>query len=339
MSREEVNKLYKQASGLRKRVPAKQAPTRGKVSLDDIVLQLLVDDQPSKRFVKTVSGVVTWVGTQTLIVKTRTDSISALVDKQRAVVGDEVTLGYADSNQWMLHSVATRKTSLSRPDVGNANLERVIVANIDVVAIVVSVVSPPLHPRLIDRYLIAIQKGGAEPIICVNKIDLLTDRSELNVLDPYIRLQIPVFECSNVSGIGIEEVRTYLKGKTSAFVGHSGVGKSSLANGMYPQLGLETGEVSKGYGRGTHTTTASSLFEFEGGTRLIDTPGIRGFGLWKMKPEELKWYFPEFDEIRCKFNDCSHSHEPGCEVKWAAQRGDIHPARYETYIRLLNGDE
>jgi ribosome biogenesis GTPase len=200
--------------------------------------------------------------------------------------------------------------------------------------IVVSVVSPPLHPRLIDRYLIAIQNGGAKPLICVNKIDLLEDQTELKVLEPYRKIGIPVIQCSTRDEIGIDEVRDLLQGQMVVFVGHSGVGKSSLINAFAPELNLVTGGVSEGYGRGTHTTTVSSLHRLPHDTTLVDTPGIRSFGLWSVTQNEIERSFPEFVGLQCKFNDCTHTKEPGCGVLAAVERGDISSDRYSTFLRL-----
>lgn len=335
LSREEVNKLYKQAGGMRKRMPQPEI-RKARLSLDELVLRILDEESPTeKRVVETQDGIVDWVGSMTC----RVDGRECQLGGRRPAVGDEAHIGLTeDRKTWLLLRIAERRTKLSRPDVGNANLERVIVANVDIVGIVVSVVAPPLHPRLIDRYLIAIQRGGAEPLLCVNKLDILGDSDELSLLEPYAALDVPIYGCSTRTGEGIAEIRSHLHGKVAAFVGHSGVGKSSLINALYPGLDLDTGGVSEGYGRGTHTTTASSLYRFEGDTRLIDTPGIRSFGLWKLTPEELKWHFPEFDGIDCRFRDCSHTHEPGCGVRIAAEEGAIHPARYDTYRRLLEGD-
>jgi len=336
MSREEVNKLYKQASGIRKKMPQPEQ-RKARLSLDDVVMRLLDDESPNaKKVLETRTGVVTWTGPQTC----RVGHIEAQLAGKRPAVGDGVTIGLSeDGRTWTVNNIHDRRTKLSRPDVGNANLERVIVANVDIIGIVVSVIAPPLHPRLIDRYLIAIQKGGADPIICVNKLDLLAEGSdELDLLEPYASLEVPIFGCSTRTGQGMAEVKSHLEGKMAAFVGHSGVGKSSLVNALYPGMDLDTGGVSQGYGRGTHTTTSSNLFEFEGGTRLIDTPGVRSFGLWKMTPNDLKWFFPEFEGIDCKFRDCSHSHEPQCGVRDAVKSGEVHPARYDTYLRLLQGD-
>ncbi len=244
--------------------------------------------------------------------------------------------------------VLPRRTVLSRPDPRDASTERVVAANIDAVVIVVSVVSPPLHPRLIDRYLVAIEHGGARPIIAVNKADLLGPAelgAELRKLDPYRAAGIPVAVCRAHPQTGAKDVsalRALLDGVTCAFVGHSGVGKSSLANALHPDLRLEVGALRDQDQRGRHTTTASSMHRIPGsdgraGFRVIDTPGVRYFGLADITPEELRWMFPEFVALApdCRFTDCTHAHEPGCAVKAAAESGRIPAVRHQTYLRLL----
>jgi ribosome biogenesis GTPase len=215
----------------------------------------------------------------------------------------------------------------------------VIAANIDAVVIVAAVKAPPLHPRLIDRYLIAIERGGAEPIICVNKIDLLAPAeaaAEREKLRPYEELGIRVLACSAGEGRGIGELLTALAGKLCVFVGHSGVGKSSLLNALKPELGLVTNTLRTGDGKGRHTTTGSHLYELSHGVRVIDTPGIREFGLWKLTLDEARWYFDEFTQLapQCRFADCSHLHEPACAVRQAVENGRIAAARYESYRRI-----
>jgi ribosome biogenesis GTPase len=217
-------------------------------------------------------------------------------------------------------------------------VQRLIAANIDVVIHVVSVKAPPLRPRLIDRFLIAIQRGGAQAAICVNKIDLLDDierARELATLDPYRALGVPVIAVSVKADEGIVELRALVEGKTCALVGHSGVGKSSILNALDARLEIATGELHK-RGTGRHTTTASTLHDLGGGTYLIDTPGIREFGLWNLTPETLRDYFPEFAEPGeyCRFNDCTHLHEPGCAVKEHAESGELSRARYDAYVRI-----
>lgn len=268
-------------------------------------------------------------------------------------VGDRVVFTKLDAKDddeelFEVVSVMERTSKLARPDAHDVRQERVVAANVDVIVVVVSVVSPPLHPRLIDRYLVAIEAGGCDAIIAVNKVDLLDDsnrESELSKLEPYREAGIPIAVCAAVPGDDsssrVDELRELLSGKTCAFVGHSGVGKSSLANALDPALGLETGHVRERDQRGRHTTTASSMHFVDGADgeqiRVIDTPGVRFFGLADISPEELRWMFPEFLEYThdCKFNDCSHDHEPGCAVEAAVNSGKISAVRYETYLRLL----
>jgi ribosome biogenesis GTPase / thiamine phosphate phosphatase len=250
--------------------------------------------------------------------------------KSALAVGDRVLLDNASPPR--LAEILPRRTLLSRPDPLNPRLQRLIAANVDVVAHVVSVKAPPLRPRLIDRFLIAIQRGGADPAIVVNKIDLGGDLTPLRV---YEELGIPVIPCSTKTGEGLDALRAALSGKMSAFVGHSGVGKSSILNALDEKLQIATGELHR-RGTGRHTTTSSTLHDLGGGTLIIDTPGIREFGLWDLTPRALRESFPEFDEPAelCRFNDCTHLHEPACEVKERVASGALSRARYDTYVRL-----
>ena len=257
--------------------------------------------------------------------------------KSALAVGDRVVTEISEGG-CRLTGVLRRRTVLSRPDPLNPRVQRLIAANIDVVIHVVSVKAPPLRPRLIDRFLIAIQLGGAQAGICVNKIDLLDagERArELASLDPYRALGVPVIACSIKSGEGIADLRALVEGKTCALVGHSGVGKSSILNALDERLDIATGELHK-RGTGRHTTTASTLHDLGGDTFLIDTPGIREFGLWNLTADTLRDYFPEFAEPGeyCRFNDCTHLHEPGCAVKERAEAGELSQARYDAYVRL-----
>ena len=257
--------------------------------------------------------------------------------KSALAVGDRVLTEDADG-VCRLASILPRRTVLSRPDPINPHRQRLIAANIDVVIQVVSVRKPPLRPRLIDRYLIAIQRGGAQPLICVNKIDLVPQEEravELEPLETYRRLDVPVIACSSRSGEGLDVLRGAVGGMTCALVGHSGVGKSSILNALDERLNIATGELHR-RGTGRHTTTSSTLHDLGGGTLLIDTPGIREFGLWDLQAETLREYFPEFAEPAesCRFNDCTHLHEPQCEVKERVALGEINPARYDAYVRL-----
>ncbi|MGI8989953.1 MAG: ribosome small subunit-dependent GTPase A [Bryobacteraceae bacterium] len=251
------------------------------------------------------------------------------------VAGDQV--GYNEQRQ--IRQVLPRSSVLSRPDPGNANIEKAIAANIDVVVIVVSVRAPALRPGLIDRYLIAIEKGGAAPVLCINKSDLIESALDLELLEPYRNLGFPIIQCSVKTGAGIDALRDTLAGKLCVFAGHSGVGKSSLLNALEPEIRAVTGEISEAHQKGRHTTTAATLYRLPNGARIIDTPGIREFGLWDLKKVDLGSYFHEFDAFskECPYADCSHTHEPACAVREAAERGAIADARYRAYRRLLEG--
>jgi ribosome biogenesis GTPase len=264
-------------------------------------------------------------------------------------VGDRVLFFEKDDGSLMIHSVEPRSTFLARPDPHNVIKERVIAANIDYVVNVVSVKSPPLRPRLIDRYLIATMRGGATPVICVNKVDLLSGaelEAELAELDVYRDLGLRVVQCSAESAEGLDALHETIAGGMSVFVGHSGVGKSSILKALVDRLkighidseSIRTAGVSKARGTGRHTTRMSTLFDLGNGTTIIDTPGIREFGLWSMDAETLRGYFQEFDDYTgaCHFNDCTHTHEPRCAIKEAVDAGELSGARYETYLRLVD---
>lgn len=262
----------------------------------------------------------------------------AVRQRSTLAVGDRVRIS-DESGVWKLKSVLPRRTVLARPDPLHKHMQRLIAANVDVVIHVVTLKSPPLRPRLIDRFLIAIQRGGAQPVLCINKVDLLTPEErdrELPKLAPYLQLGVPVIGCSAKSGEGLEQLRQEVEGKLAALVGHSGVGKSSILNALDLTLELATNTLHRKRGTGRHTTTASTLYDFGGGTYLIDTPGIREFGLWDLDRESLRDYFPEFDEPSesCRFTDCTHVHEPDCAVKEQVEEGTLPEARYETYVRL-----
>ncbi|MCB1009939.1 MAG: ribosome small subunit-dependent GTPase A [Acidobacteria bacterium] len=265
----------------------------------------------------------------------------ALTQQTDLAVGDRVTVSRRPGGALAVSSILPRTSRLSRPDPFLAHRERVIAANLDLAIVVVSLRKPPLSPGLIDRFLVALAHGGVAAAIAVNKVDLADEPREedpeLELLAPYRDLETPLVPCSGKTGEGIAELAALLAGRTAVLVGHSGVGKSSLLAALAPEIDVRVGEVSEHWGKGRHTTTRSRIYDLGGGTRLIDTPGIREFGLWKLEPAELALYFDEFEEpaASCRFNDCTHSHEPACAVRAAAESGAIPPERYAAYLRIL----
>jgi ribosome biogenesis GTPase len=217
--------------------------------------------------------------------------------------------------------------------------EHVLVANVDQLVIVMSLVEPDLKPHLIDRYLAVAQQGQLKPVLCLNKADL-ADPVELQpLIGLYSQLGIPVLLCSARTGYGIERLREQLRGRSTVFSGQSGVGKSSLLNAVQPDLALAVKSVSEVNQKGRHTTTFSQLIKLNFGGWVVDTPGVRQLQLWDARPEEMEGYFPEFRPFvpLCGFPDCTHTHEKGCAVKDAVARRLITTRRYHSYLGLFHG--
>ncbi len=203
--------------------------------------------------------------------------------------------------------------------------EQVLVANVDQVAIVVSLVQPDLKPHLIDRYLAAAQQGGLKPVLLLNKADLADPVQLQPLVGGYAQLGITVLLTSARTGLGIGRLREQLRGRSTVFSGQSGVGKSSLLNAVQPGLGLAVKTVSDVNNKGRHTTTYAQLIKLESGGWVVDTPGVRQLQLWDVRPEEVEGFFPEFRPFvpLCGFPDCTHTHEAGCAVKIAVARQQI----------------
>jgi len=257
--------------------------------------------------------------------------------RKPVVVGDRVEVEFSDEGGAAVSAVKPRHSRLSRPDPLRRHREHIIVANIDAVLIVVSVREPGLHPGLIDRFLVAVESRGLEAAIVMNKVDLDPEGTYEPVAATYRDLGYAVFASSAETGAALSEIRAFLQGKTTTLLGHSGVGKSSLANALDETLALRIGPVSEGSGQGRHTTTTVSLIPLPWGGYVVDTPGIREFGLWDMEERDIGHWFRDIEPLvhDCKFNDCLHENEPHCAVKAAVERGDLPAARYESYLRIL----
>lgn len=263
--------------------------------------------------------------------------IDTALDRGRSsllVPGDEVLVEEYEG-QPVVRGAAPRRTRLSRLAHIHSRLEeQVIAANVDVLAIVTTIVKPRFKMGVVDRLLIGAEIGGVSPILVVNKMDLADDEPEQ--IQSYRDLGLTVINTSCETGLGIDSLRAALEGKTSVFAGQSGVGKSSLLNAMHPCLELDTQQVSDATEKGKHTTTGSRLYLLDEGTRVIDTAGVRQLGVWGVTPDELAFYFPEMAEIslQCKFRNCTHTHEPACAIQEAAETGTIPKLRYESYKRI-----
>jgi ribosome biogenesis GTPase / thiamine phosphate phosphatase len=258
-------------------------------------------------------------------------------DERGAVVaGDSVLFQPIDREHGVIERINPRRTVLAR---GIKGKEQVIAANISQVLILVSAANPGLKTNLIDRLLISAHKGGAKPVICINKCDLVDAVRLQPIVGTYARLGYEIVLTSATAQTGIDELKRLLRGHETVAAGQSGVGKSSLLNALHPGLRLETGAVSAWSQKGRHTTRTAVLHRLDFGGWVVDTPGIRQMELWAVRPEEVEFFFPEFRPFvpGCHFPDCSHEHEAGCAVKRAVNRDLISPVRYASYLRILSG--
>jgi ribosome biogenesis GTPase len=255
-------------------------------------------------------------------------------------LGDRVNLRISAGETPVIEHIEERTRVLSRQSPGR-EIEQVLVANPDQVAVVFACADPDPNFRLLDRFLVMTEREEIPTIICANKIDLVIPRSASAEFGEYDRLGYPVFYTSALTGKGVSKLRKALIGKISVFTGPSGSGKSSLLNAIQPGLTLRTKEVSDVTGKGVHTTVVPELVPLEKGGYIADTPGLRAFALWDIEPEELDAYFREIRERvpDCEFNDCTHVHEPGCAVIEAVEIGEISPERYDSYVRMRLGEE
>lgn len=266
------------------------------------------------------------------------------VCNQTVFPGDIVVINQEQPDRNIITNLLGRKNTLSRKKKDSTRIgqnvgdSHTIATNIDIAVIVVSSKTPPLHPKFIDRYLMILQDSSIDCAICLNKSDLKTKEDE-EILDIYRKIKIPVLETSAINNTGIDELKSILRGKQAIFVGHSGVGKSSLTNSLMDIDEIKTSHVSSKSGKGRHTTTTSKYYVWNECSAIIDTPGIRSLDISNFKPSEIKQYFAEFEdwENRCRYSDCLHYKEPEeeCMVKQAVKAGIINRERYESYIRIL----
>lgn len=262
-----------------------------------------------------------------------------------AVIGDRVALAMLPDGSGMIEAVEPRRSKFSRRQPGprGAWKEDLLVANVDQVLVVFACADPPPHLRLVDRFLVVAEANEVEAVLIANKVDLVGEAAARATFGEYERIGYPVEYVSARAAIGVDRLRQRLVGRVSVVTGPSGVGKSTLLNAIQPGLRLATGEVSEVLHKGRHTTVSAELIPVAGagGGWVADTPGLRELGLFEIPPDEMAMSFPEMRPLlgTCAFRDCTHLHEPRCAVRAAVLRGDVSEARYESYRRLVSGED
>ena len=262
-------------------------------------------------------------------------------------VGDHVDFDIdATDGYGLITRIHDRKNYIVRKSVKLSKQTHIIAANIDQAFLLITVDSPPTFAPFIDRFLATAEAYDVETILLFNKVDLLDEKGaerKRELIDIYEKIGYTCIEISATEGLNVDKVKELMIGKTSMFSGHSGVGKSTLVNAISPDLQLKTAEISEQHRQGQHTTTFAEMFAIETDPEsyIIDTPGIKGFGVVDFEDHEVGDYFREFFAIKhlCKFNNCLHVNEPRCAVKDAVEKGEIAESRYKSYLQILAGEE
>jgi ribosome biogenesis GTPase / thiamine phosphate phosphatase len=250
----------------------------------------------------------------------------------------------SDTITGTIHNIRERKNYIVRKSVNLSKQIHIIASNIDQVFLLVTIDNPPTTTSFIDRFLVTAEAYGIEAILVFNKIDTLTEQTlddQLYLQHIYSEIGYKCLRISSTENKGVDKLKEMMIGKVSMFSGHSGVGKSTLVNAMEPSLHLKTTVISEQSKQGQHTTTFAEMYDLSFNARIIDTPGIKGFGIVDMEKEEISGYFPEFFRLKdqCKFNNCLHKEEPHCAIKAALEKDEIAWSRYNSYLKILEGDD
>lgn len=249
-----------------------------------------------------------------------------------------------DNQTGVIKAINPRQNYIVRKSVNLSKQTHIIASNIDLVFLLVTIDNPPTFTSFIDRFLVTAEAYGIKVILVFNKMDAYGANPK-NTVEILTQIYSSIgYECIKISAIKAENlgpIKNMMKNKTSMFSGHSGIGKSTLVNAIEPSLNLKTKAISGSHQQGQHTTTFAEMFDLSFGARIIDTPGIKGFGVVDIEPHELDQYFPEFFALKpqCKFHNCLHVHEPKCAIKTALDNKDIAPSRYQSYTQILDGED
>lgn len=273
--------------------------------------------------------------------------IKGIKSTNPVAVGDVVEFDLqakADEQVGVIRDIHDRRNYIVRKSVNLSKRTHIIAVNVDLAFVLVTLKNPVTFTDFIDRFLVTCEAYDVTPVVVFNKVDFYTEEEMNQVKDLcalYNDIGYQTVEVSGKTGANVSQLKSMMKGKTSIFSGHSGVGKSTLVNMLEPGLSLKTAAISEQHKQGQHTTTFAEMYDLSFGGRIIDTPGIKGFGIVDMENSEVGDYFPEFFAIKgdCKFHNCLHLDEPKCAIKEAVEAGTIAWSRYKSYLQIIQGED